>query len=392
MPTPAAGRYFLQVPGPTVVPDRVLKAMSMPLLDHRGPQFSSFAAKISGDLKKLFHTDKAVMIFPSSGTGAWQAAFCNTMSPGDTVLLPEVGMFSTLWGNNARAMGLNVIEIPGDWRSGIDANKVAEALKADTDGRIKAVLAVHNETSTGVTSDIPAVRAALDATGHDAMLFVDTISSLVAMDFRHDDWGVDVTICGSQKGFMLPPGLSFTVASDKALAAVEGASLPKGYFDWAPVVEAAGNGLYPYTPPVTMFYGLREAVDMILEEGLENIFTRHARLAKATRAAVDAWGLENQSINASEHSNAVTAIRMPDGVNADAFRALVLDKFDMSLAAGLGKVAGVVFRIGHLGYQNDLTLMGALSGVEMGLGLFGVPHEKGGVDAAMKVMSDAASA
>lgn len=392
MPTPAAGRYFLQVPGPTVVPDRVLKAMSMPLLDHRGPQFSSFAAKISADLKKLFRTQQPVMIFPSSGTGAWQAAFCNTMSPGDAVLLPEVGMFSTLWGKNARAMGLEVIEIPGDWRSGIDAGKVEEALKADSAGKIKAVLATHNETSTGVTSDIPAVRAAIDAAGHEALLFVDTISSLAATDMRHDDWGIDVTICGSQKGFMLPPGLSFTVASQKALAAVESATLPKGYFDWAPAIEAAGNGLYPYTPPVSMFYGLREAVDMLLEEGMENVFARHARLASATRAAVSAWGFENQSINAHEHSNAVTAIRMPDGVDADAFRSLVLNKFDMSLAAGLGKVAGVVFRIGHLGYQNDLTLMGALSGVEMSLGLAGIKHEKGGVDAAMQLLSEAVGA
>ncbi len=390
MPTPAAGRYFLQVPGPTVVPERVLKAMAMPLLDHRGPQFSSFAAGISADMKKLFHTDQAVMIFPSSGTGAWQAAFCNTLSAGDVVLLPEVGMFSTLWGKNARAMGLEVIEIPGDWRSGIDAARVEEALKADSGGRIKAVLATHNETSTGVTSDIPAVRAAIDAAGHEAMLFVDTISSLAATDYRHDAWGVDVTICGSQKGLMLPPGLSFTVASNKALASVATSTLPKGYFDWGPAIEAAGNGLYPYTPPVSMFYGLREAVDMILEEGLENVYARHARLAKATRTAVSVWGLENQSVNASEHSNAVTAIRMPDGVDADAFRALVLEKFDMSLAAGLGQLAGDVFRIGHLGYQNDLTLLGALSGVEMGLGLAGIAHEKGGVDAAMNVFAAAA--
>ena len=392
MPTAPTGRYFLQVPGPTVVPDRVLKAMAMPLLDHRGPTFSSFAAQISQDLKKLFHTDQPVMIFPSSGTGAWQAAFSNTMSAGDVVLLPEVGMFSTLWGKNARAMGLEVIEIPGDWRSGIDAGKVEEALKADTEGRIKAVLATHNETSTGVTSDIPAIRAAIDAASHDAMLFVDTISSLAATDYRHDVWGVDVTICGSQKGFMLPPGISFTVASSKALGAVESATLPKGYFDWAPAIEAAGNGLYPYTPPVSMFYGLREAVDMILEEGLDNVFARHARLASATRAAVKVWGFENQSINEVEHSNAVTAIRLPEGVDADAFRGLVLKHFDMSLAAGLGKIAGQVFRIGHLGYQNDLTLMGALSGVEMGLGLAGIPHQKGGVNAAMDVLAKSAGA
>ncbi len=391
MPTPAAGRYFLQVPGPTVVPDRVLKAMSMPLLDHRGPQFSSLAAAVCADLQKLFLTDRPVMVFPSSGTGAWQAAFCNTLSHGDRVLLPEVGMFSTLWGNNARAMGLDVIEIPGDWRTGIDADRVEDALKEDTQGRIRAVLATHNETSTGVTSNIQAVRAAIDAAGHDALLFVDTISSLAATDYRHDVWGVDVTICGSQKGLMLPPGLSFTVASAKAMEASQSATLPRGYFDWAPVIEAAGTGLYPYTPPVSLFYGLREAVDMILEEGLENVFARHARLAAATRAAVAKWGFDNQSLKPDEHSNAVTAIRMPDGVDADAFRTLVLQKFDMSLAAGLGKLAGRVFRIGHLGYQNDLTLLGALSGVEMSLELADIPHDRGGVEAAMTVLARAAA-
>ncbi len=386
MPTSPAGRYYLQVPGPTVVPDRILKAMAMPMLDHRGPTFSKMAAETTQDLKKIFKTTQPVIIFPSSGTGAWQSAFSNTLSTGDTVLLPEVGQFSTLWRMNAEAMGLTVIEIPGDWRSGIDASKVEDALKADTDGKIKAVLATHNETATGVTSDIPAVRKAMDSAGHDAMLFVDTISSLVATDYQHDNWGADVTICGSQKGFMLPPGLSFLALSERAQSEYGKGNLPRGYFDWAPAIDAAGNGLYPYTPPVSLFYGLREAVDMILEEGLDNIFARHARLAKATRAAVAAWGFENQSINESEHSNAVTAVRVPEDVDADAFRAVVLENFDMSLAAGLGKVAGKVFRIGHLGYQNDLSLMGALSGVEMGLDIAGIKHDKGGVLAAMDVL------
>lgn len=388
MPTAAPGRYFLQVPGPTVVPDRALKAMAMPLLDHRGKQFEALAVSITNDMKRLFRTAGPVLIFPSSGTGAWQAAFCNTLSAGDAVLLPETGMFSTLWGRNARAMGLEVIEIDGDWRTGIDAAKIEAALKADRGGRIKAVLATHNETSTGVTSDIPAVRAAIDAAGHDALLFVDTISGLVAADYRHDDWGIDVGICGSQKGLMLPPGLSFTAVSDKARARMSGATLPRGYFDWAPMIAASDSGFYPYTPPVSLFYGLRAVIDMIFEEGLDNAIARHARLAAATRAAAAAWGLDNQSAKASEHSNAVTAIRMPDGVDADAFRAHVLKTFDMSLAAGLGKIAGRVFRIGHLGYQNALTVAGALAGVEMALGQFKVPHDKGGVDAAMAVLAE----
>ncbi len=391
MPTSPTGRYYLQVPGPTVVPDRVIQSMSMPMLDHRGPTFSKMAAGITQDLKKIFKTEQPVIIFPSSGTGAWQSAFSNTLSAGDTVLVPEVGWFSALWCNNAKAMGLNVIEIPGDWRNGIDASKVEEALKEDKEGKIKAVLATHNETATGVMSDIPAVRKAMDAAGHKAMLFVDTISSLVAMEYKHDEWGVDIAICGSQKGFMLPPGLSFLALSERAQKEYGTGNLPRGYFDWEPAIAAAGNGLYPYTPPVSLFYGLRTAVDMILEEGLDNIFARHQLLGDATRAAVKAWGFENQSINPSEHSNAVTAVRVPDGVDADAFRAVVLNNFDMSLAAGLGKVAGKLFRIGHLGYQNDLSLMGALTGVEMSLSLAGIEHKKGGVAAAMDVLSGAKS-
>ncbi len=387
MPTSPAGRYYLQVPGPTVVPDRVLKAMAMPMLDHRGPTFANMAAGITQDLKPLFKTKQPVLIFPSSGTGAWQSAFSNTLSSGDTVLIAEVGQFSALWVANAKDMGLNVIEIPGDWRSGIDANKIEEALKADSEGKIKAVLATHNETSTGVTSDIPAIRKAMDAAGHDAMLFVDTISSLLATDYQHDAWGVDVAICGSQKGFMLPPGLSFIALSDRAQKEYGTGNLPRGYFDWAPVITATENGLYPYTPPVSLFYGLREAINVINEEGLDNMFARHARLAKATRAAVAAWGFEIQSTVESQHSNAVTAIRMPDGVSADAFRGVALEHFDISLGGGLGKVADKVFRIGHLGYQNDLSVMGAIAGVEMALGIAGIKHEKGGVLAAMDSLS-----
>ncbi len=389
MPTSPAGRYFLQVPGPTVVPDKALAAMSMPLLDHRGPTFAKLAAGISADMQKIFKTRHPVLIYPSSGTGAWQAAASNTLSPGDGVLLPETGMFSTLWAKNARALGLDVIEIAGDWRTGIDAGAIEERLRADTEGHIKAVFATHNETSTGVTSDIAAVRQAMDAAGHDALLFVDTISSLCATDYRHDEWGVDIAICGSQKGLMMPPGLSFLAVSEKARQKAESARLPKGYFDWAPMFEAAETGLYPYTPPVSLFYGLRVTIDMLLQEGLDNVFARHARLARATQAAVRAWGLEMQSINAHEHSAAVTAVRMPDGVDADAFRALVLERFDMSLAAGLGKIAGKVFRIGHLGYQNELTVLGAIAGVEMGLSLMGVPHEAGGINAAMAVLGPA---
>ncbi len=387
MPTPAPGRYFLQVPGPTIIPDRVAKAMSMPALDHRGPVFAQMAAQISEDLKSIFKTMQPVMIFPSSGTGAWQAAMVNTLRAGDKVLIFETGHFSYLWKTIATDLGLEVIEIGGDWRSGIDADAVGAYLEKDVQGEIKAVLAVHNETATGVTSDIPALRRVMDKTGHDALLFVDTISSLCAVDYAHDAWGVDVTICGSQKGFMLPPGLSFTVASEKALEASRTSDLPKGYFRWEPMIEAAGNGLYPYTPPVTLFYGLRESLVLLREEGLENVFARHARLAAATRAAVESWGFEIQCRNPSEYSNAVTAVRLPDGHDADAYRALVLDKFDMSLAAGLGKIAGKVFRIGHLGYMNALTLAGALAGVEMGFEAANIPFEKGGILAAMEILN-----
>lgn len=380
------GYYFLQVPGPTVVPERVMAAMDMPLLDHRGAKFARLAVEASQQMQPIFKTKQPVITIPASGTGAWHAAISNCLSRGDKVLIPEVGMFSTLWCKIAREMGLEVIEIAGDWRRGIDIGEVESALKADAS--IKAVFATHNETSTGVTSDIKAVRAAIDNANHDAMLFVDTISSLAASPFDHDGWGVDVTICGSQKGLMLPPGLAFAVLSEKARAAMEVNDLVPGYFNLTPLISAVETGLYPYTPPVTLFYGLHESTKMLNEEGVDNVVARHARLARACRAAVRHWGLEIQCLDESQHSNAVTAVRMPEGMSADAFRAVALEKFNLSLAAGLGKVADVVFRIGHLGYQNPLTLMGALAGVEMTLEMFKVPHEKGGVTAAMAELTD----
>lgn len=382
-----SGYYFLQVPGPTVVPEQVMTAMAMPLMDHRGPVFADLAAKAAQNLKPIFKTKQPVMVIPSSGTGAWQAGITNCLSAGDKVLIPEVGMFSTLWCNLSRNLGLEVIEIAGDWRSGINAQQVEDALKADTAGEIKAVFATHNETSTGVTSDIAGVRAAIDAAGHDALLFVDTVSSMAAMNYDHDGWGVDVTISGSQKGLMLPPGLAFCAASEKAMAAKKTADLKPGYFEWTPLISAAENGLYPFTPPVTLIYGLKEATEMLLEEGLDAVFARHAKLAKATRAAVAAWGLETQCQVESQHSAAVTAVRVPEGINADEMRAAIFKQFNISLAAGLGKIQGEVFRIGHLGYQNPLTLIGALGGVEMGMDAFGIKFNKGGVNAAMEVLS-----
>lgn len=380
------GYYFLQVPGPTVVPERVQAAMGQPLLDHRGQKFAKIAARAAENLKPIFKTEQPVAIIPASGTGAWHGAISNCLSKGDTVLIPEVGMFSELWGKVSRNLGLKVIEIEGDWRSGIDAAKIEEALRADKAKEIKAVFATHNETSTGVTSDIRAVRAAIDAADHPALLFVDTISSLAATDYQHDGWGVDVTICGSQKGLMLPPGLAFAALSEKAVAAMANSDIGAGYFELAPLIEATRTGLYPYTPPVSLFYGLLESTSMLLDEGLDSVFARHARLAKACRAAVNAWGLETQCQVEGQHSNAVTAVRVPEGVNADELRAAILERYNLSLAAGLGKIQGKVFRIGHLGYQNQLTLMGALAGVEMGMAQFGIDFQRGGVDAAMAVL------
>jgi alanine-glyoxylate transaminase/serine-glyoxylate transaminase/serine-pyruvate transaminase len=385
--TRRTGRHFLQIPGPSPVPDRIQRAMARPILDHRGPEFQALSQDILEKAKGVFKTKNPVIIFPSSGTGAWEAALVNTMSPGEHVLMVETGQFATLWKTMAEKLGLVPEFIATDWRSGTDANEVEDRLKADMDRKIKAVCIVHNETATGCCSDIQAVRAALDAAGHPALLMVDTISSLAVMDLQHDAWGIDITISGSQKGLMLPPGLSFNAVSDKALAAAKTAKLPKAYWNWADMLANNASGFYPYTPATGLLYGLDVAIDMLNEEGLDNVFARHERLAEATRRAVSAWGLEILCAKAADYSPAVTAVLMPDGFNADQFRKLVLDRFDMSLGTGLGKVAGKVFRIGHLGDTNDLTIIGALSGVEMGLSLAGVPHRQGGVAAAMDFLT-----
>lgn len=384
-----AGRHFLQIPGPTPVPDRVHRAMAQPILDHRGPDFQKLAQRVLEKTKHVFKTKSPVIIFPSSGTGAWEAALTNTLSPGDKVLMVETGQFATLWKNMAAKLGLVPEFIASDWRSGVDANAVEARLKQDKAHEFKAVCIVHNETATGCRSHIDQIRKALDATRHPALLMVDTISSLAVMDLRHDEWGIDVTISGSQKGLMLPPGLSFTAVSDKALAASKTARLPRAFFSWDDMLANNATGFFPYTPATGLLYGLDVAVDMLMEEGLDNVFARHERLAEATRRAVNAWGLEVLCANPADYSPAVTAVLMPEGHNADQFRKIVLERFDMSLGTGLGKVAGKVFRIGHLGDTNELTIMGALAGVEMSLALAGVPHARGGVDAAMAYLTDA---
>lgn len=382
-----AGRHFLQIPGPSPVPDRIQRAMARPILDHRGPEFQAMSRRVLDKVKSVFKTTNPVIIYPSSGTGAWEAALVNTLSPGDHVLMVETGQFATLWKTMATKLGLIPEFIATDWRSGADANEVETRLRADTERKIKAVCIVHNETATGCRSDIKAIRGALDATGHPALLMVDTISSLAVMDLQHDAWGIDVTISGSQKGLMLPPGLSFNAISDKALAASKTAKMVKAYWSWEDMLANNANGFYPYTPATGLLYGLDVAIDMLLEEGLDNVYARHERLAEATRRAVNAWGLEILCAKPADYSPAVTAVLMPDGFNADQFRKLVLDRFDMSLGTGLGKVAGKVFRIGHLGDTNELTIIGALSGVEMGLHLADVPHRQGGVAAAMDYLA-----
>lgn len=384
-----AGRHFLQIPGPTNVPDRILRAIDHPTIDHRGPEFQALGKKVLADIRKIFKTDKPVVIYPASGTGAWEAALVNTLSPGDAVLMVETGHFATLWKKMAERLGLKPEFIAGDWRRGADAGAIEARLAQDGAHAIKAVCVVHNETSTGATSNIAAVRAAIDRAGHPALLLVDTISSLGSIDYRHDEWGVDVTVSGSQKGLMLPPGLSFNAVSDKAIAASRQARLPRAFWGWDEIIEANKNGFWPYTPSTNLLYGLSEACDMLLEEGLDNVFARHQRHAEATRAAVRAWGLEILCQNPAEYSGALTAVVMPKNAggehyNADALRKIILEHFNMSLGQGLSKLSGWVFRIGHLGDFNDLTLMGTLAGVEMGLGLAGVPHSAGGVQAAMQ--------
>ncbi|MEN3266315.1 aminotransferase class V-fold PLP-dependent enzyme [Pseudonocardia sp.] len=387
--SPTGGRHFLQIPGPTNVPDRVLRAMSAPTIDHRGPEFAQLTQALLPALGPVFGTTGPVVIYPSSGTGAWEAALANTLSPGDRVLIGETGQFSTLWAELAGRIGVQVEVIPGDWRHGVDPAAVGERLAADTEHAIKAVCVVHNETSTGVTSRVPDVRAAIDTAGHPALLLVDTISSLASIDYRHDEWRVDVTVAGSQKGLMLPPGLGFNAVSEKALAASRSAGLPRSYWDWAPILEANARGFFPYTPATNLLYGLREALAMLAEEGLPAVFARHQRHAAATRAAVRAWGLEVWCADEREHSGSLTAVLLPTGHDADEVRRIILERFDMSLGSGLGRLAGTVFRIGHLGHFNDLTLAGTLSGVQMGLQLAGVPIKPGGIDAALDHLRDA---
>jgi len=381
-----SGRHFLQIPGPTNVPDRILRAIDQPTIDHRGPEFARMTLTILGGLKKVFACDGQVVIYPASGTGAWEAALVNTLSPGDRVLMFETGHFATLWRKIADKLGLVVDFVPGDWRAGVDAADVESRLNQDRDHAIKAVLVVHNETSTGVTSRIPAIRRAIDRASHPALLMVDAISSLASIDYRHSEWGVDVTVAGSQKGMMLPPGLSFNAIGDKALAASKQARLPRAYWGWDEMIASNRNGYFPYTPATNLLYGLHEAIEMLMEEGLANVFARHDRHAEATRRASRAWGLEILCRNPAEYSSALTALVMPEGHDADAFRREVLTRYDMSLGMGLGRLAGRVFRIGHLGFFNDLTLCGVLCGVEMGLAVANVPYRTGGVDAALEYL------
>jgi alanine-glyoxylate transaminase/serine-glyoxylate transaminase/serine-pyruvate transaminase len=383
----SSGRHFLQIPGPTNVPDRILRAIERPTIDHRGPEFGTMGREILAEIRAVFKTTHPVIIYPASGTGAWEAALVNTLSPGDEILVVETGQFAVLWRELAQRMGLKTRVIETDWRHGADPDAVEAALAADTARAIKAVCVVHNETSTGVTSRVHAVRRAIDNARHSALFMVDTISSLASIDYRMDEWGVDVTIAGSQKGLMLPPGLSFNAISEKALAACERATLARSYWDWADMLAANRNGFFPYTPATNLLYGLREAIRMLREEGLDEVFARHARHARATRSAVASWGLEVVCLNPDEHSNSLTAVLVPDGHSADELREIILSRFDMSLGTGLGRLAGKAFRIGHLGHFNDLMLAGTLAGVEMGLALSGIPHSSGGVAAALETLS-----
>lgn len=385
------GRHFLQIPGPTNVPDRVLRAMDRPVIDHRGAEFAKLAAEVLEGIRPIFQTAGPVVIYPSSGSGAWEAAIVNTFSPGDRVLMFETGHFSNLWREIALRMGLQVDYVPGNWRRGASPGELEKRLSEDKDHSIKAVMVVHNETSTGATSRISEIRRSMDRARHPALLMVDAISSLASMDYRHNEWGVDVTVGGSQKGLMLPPGLSFNAISEKALAANEHAKLPRYYWDWQEMLKPNRVGFFPYTPATNLLYALREALLMLQEEGLPNVFRRHARHGEATRTAVRTWGLEIVCEDPAEYSNGLTAVFMPEGHDADRLRGVILENFDMSLGTGLAKLAGKVFRIGHLGSFNDLMLAGTLSGVEMGLQLTGVPHQSGGVTAALKSLADSYS-
>jgi len=385
-----AGRHFLQIPGPTNVPERVLRAIDMPTIDHRGPEFAALGKAVLAGMKRIFKTEAGeVVIYPASGTGAWEAALVNTLSPGDQVLMAETGQFAVLWQKLATRLGLQAEFLPGDWRHGADPAAVEKRLRADSEKRIKAVCVVHNETSTGVTSRIAELRRAIDSARHPALFMVDTISSLASIDYRHDEWGVDVTVAGSQKGLMLPPGLSFNAVSAKALATSTSATLPRSYWSWDDMLASGKSGFFPYTPATNLLYGLREAIAMLEEEGLANVLARHQRHAEATRRAVRAWGLEVLALEPAEYSASLTAVLMPSGQDADRVRKVVLERFDMSLGTGLGKLAGKVFRIGHLGDFNDLMLIGTLAGVEMGLAIAGCPVRAEGVQAAMEFLAAA---
>jgi len=382
-----SGRHFLQIPGPTNVPDRVLRAMDRPVIDHRGSEFADLTREVMDGLQVVFATSGPVVMFPSSGSGAWEAALVNTLSPGDCVLSFDQGFFANGWATVAERLGLGVETVAQDWRRAVDTAALQDRLAADDEQVIKAVLVVHNETSTGVVTDIAAIRAAIDAAGHPALLLVDTVSSLGSMDYRHDEWGVDVTVAGSQKGLMLPPGLGFNAVSDKAVAAGAAASLKRSYWDWQPMIAANESGFFSYTPATPLLFGLRESLAMLQEEGLDNVFARHIRHARATRAAVAAWGLQVYALEPAEAGNSVTAVVVPEGVDADEVRRVILERYDMSLGTGLGQVKGKLFRIGHLGDFNDLMLAGTLCGVEMGLRTAGVPFTPGGVAAALELLS-----
>tara|TARA_Y100000991_G_scaffold213856_1_gene200321 strand:+ start:367 stop:1539 length:1173 start_codon:yes stop_codon:yes gene_type:complete len=380
------GKHFLQIPGPTNVPDRVLRAMDYPTIDHRGPDFAELGLRVLDRIKLIFKTSEPVIIFPASGTGAWEAAMVNTLSAGDKILMFETGHFSTLWYDIAHKFNLEIDFVKGDWRTGVDPNIVEKKLKEDTEKKIKAVCAVHNETSTGVTSRIGEIRKSMDNANHPALLFVDTISSLGSIDYKHEEWKVDVTVGGSQKGLLLPPGLSFNAISSKALNAYKNSNLPKSYWDWGPMIENNKKGYFPYTPATNLLYGLDEAINILTEEGLENVFNRHNRFAEATRIAVNAWGLEILCKNPEEYSSSLTAVLVPEGHDADSLRKIILDDYNMSLGTGLAKVAGKVFRIGHLGDFNELMLAGTLSGVEMGLMKSKIPFNKGGILKALEYL------
>ena len=381
-----AGRHFLQIPGPSPVPDRISRAIDAAVIDHRGPSFSTLGFSVLAGMQRIFKTTAPVVIYPSSGTGAWEACLVNVLCQGDKVLFYETGQFATLWKQLADRLGIETEFLGGDWRQGVDAIRIEERLRQDSSHLIKAVCCVHHETSCGITSDIPAVRKAIDATNHPALLLVDSISGLGSVEYRHDEWGVDVTVSGSQKGLMMPPGLSFNALSERAIAIGKSGGSKRSYWDWQDMLVANATGYFPYTPATTLLYGLKEAITMLEEEGLDQVFIRHQRLADAVRAAIGVWGLEMVCQNPNEYSNVLTGVMLPEGIDADRVRKIILDRFNMSLGTGLGKLKGRVFRIGHLGDFNELTLMGTLTGVEMGLGLAGVPHQTGGLGAAMQIL------